>query len=77
MAYLSEESRRLRARLAAASTSTTQPEDLARMRGEFTASALADYLDDRLAAAPPLTQEQCDRIFAVIRRHALKRQVNR
>lgn len=74
MPTLSQESRRLRARIAAAvSNKNASPDELAELRQQFHASSLADHLDQRLLAAPTLTGAQYDQLHAVIRRHRLRR----
>lgn len=73
MPILSERSRSLRARVAAATTNRyVTPEALAALRQEFQASSLADHLAARLADAPALTAAQYDNLHAVIRRHRLQ-----
>lgn len=73
MPTLSHESRRLRARIAAAvSNKKATPVELAELRQAFHASAVADHLEERLLAAPALTAEQYDALHAVIRRHRLR-----
>ncbi|MEO5919641.1 MAG: hypothetical protein ABIQ01_00720 [Pseudolysinimonas sp.] len=73
MPILSEQSRSLRARVAAATTNrNVSPEALAALRQEFHAASIADHLSARLAAAPPLTAAQYDGLHAVIRRHRLQ-----
>jgi hypothetical protein len=70
MPILSERSRSLRARVAAATTNrNVSPEALAALRQEFHASSIADHLAARLDTAPALTAAQYDALHAVIRRH--------
>ena len=72
MPVLSERSRSLRARVAAASTNrNVTPAALAELRQEFSAASIADHLAARLESSPPLTTAQYDELHAVIRRHHL------
>lgn len=72
MSHLSAVSRQRRAQLAAASSNrNTTPERLAHLRQEFYASALADYIEARLATAPLLSTAQYDVLHAAIRRDRL------
>ena len=72
MAHLSKGSRQLRSKLARATHDPSiSPADLAELKQQFHASALADYLEDRLSVAPRLESGQYDALHAVIRRHRL------
>lgn len=63
---LSAESRAIRARLAQAQSVRRPPEEIDRLRREFRESKLRDIIDAEVAAAPPLTQEQRDRLAALL-----------
>lgn len=72
MPKISAQSARLRSRLAGAiSGGKATPDQLADMRRDFHASALADYFALHLQGAPQLTRDQYDELHSIIRRHQL------
>lgn len=68
---LGAEARSHRARIAALSRDRTPDDpDLLAARRDLRAARLADYVRATVAELPPLTDEQCARVAALLRGHA-------
>ena len=66
MPFAGSEVARTRSRVAVASR-LGSPEDVAQARRDHAAAKLADTIERTVAAAPPLTPEQLDRLAGLLR----------
>lgn len=64
---LSPEARRLRSKIASTKRDRPDSPELPNLRRDFEAQKLADHVQAALRSAPPLTDEQRNRITALLR----------